>query len=292
MVHLFVAEDTKLIRRVIKTIVEEHASEVIESADGPGAVKEIGNDGSKITFLDIYMPDEKGLNAVYDIINSIPEAKIDLYKTDLKEHIKEPMSETATTTSPEVKVDAKSVPQSSSQFVVKKDEMYDTLHHGLKAAVQSITVMMNRNVEYKIIKEDTVKKDNLNPFIPRACLGVFNKFSGDVEGGGGLMFPLKDILATVGVFQIDFTVEEGTTQNIINELGNVFINGILGVLEKEMQKKFSLGAPMPASGDNIEKHFNDVGRGNDECVIIKLQFLVDEKTIDAYLLFSTGRIIN
>ena len=42
MIHLFVAEDTKLIRILHKHFIEEHASEVIESTDNYGTVDEFG----------------------------------------------------------------------------------------------------------------------------------------------------------------------------------------------------------------------------------------------------------
>ncbi len=39
MVHLFVAEDTKLIKKFLKHFVEEHASEVIRSTDNNKTVR-------------------------------------------------------------------------------------------------------------------------------------------------------------------------------------------------------------------------------------------------------------
>jgi len=62
VVHLFVAEDTKLIRILQKHFIEEHASEVIESTDNCGTVDEFREDGSKVDFLDIQLPDETGLD--------------------------------------------------------------------------------------------------------------------------------------------------------------------------------------------------------------------------------------
>ncbi|MCD4815330.1 MAG: hypothetical protein K8R06_02880 [Methanosarcinales archaeon] len=55
--------------------IEEHASEVIESTDNCGTVDEFGEDSSKVAFLDIPLPYEKGLDSVYDAINSILKAR-------------------------------------------------------------------------------------------------------------------------------------------------------------------------------------------------------------------------
>ncbi|MBC2697352.1 MAG: hypothetical protein HF976_02365 [ANME-2 cluster archaeon] len=52
MVHLFVAEDTKLKRKYLNNFIEEHASEVIESTDNYGTVDEFREYSSKVTFLD------------------------------------------------------------------------------------------------------------------------------------------------------------------------------------------------------------------------------------------------
>lgn len=75
VVHLFVAEDTKLIRMLQIHFIEEHASEVIESTDNYGTVDKFGEYSSKVAFLDIQLPDEKDLNSVYDAINSILKAR-------------------------------------------------------------------------------------------------------------------------------------------------------------------------------------------------------------------------
>jgi len=75
VVHLFVAEDAKLIRILQKHFIEENASEVIESTDNCGTVDEFGVDSSKVDFLDIPLPYEKGLDSVYDAINSILKAR-------------------------------------------------------------------------------------------------------------------------------------------------------------------------------------------------------------------------
>lgn len=62
MVHLFVAEDTKLIRKFQKHFIEEDVSKVIESTDNYGTVNEFREDGSKVAFLDIQLLDETGLD--------------------------------------------------------------------------------------------------------------------------------------------------------------------------------------------------------------------------------------
>ncbi|MCL7412229.1 MAG: response regulator [ANME-2 cluster archaeon] len=251
MVHLFVAEDSKLIREVIRTIIEDHASEVIRSDDGLAAVSEFEHEGDDIMFLDLGMPDEKGLRAVYDIINSIPEATVDVYRTG-----------------PE------------------KKGPENVLHSGLDSAIQSVAVMANKTAKYNIIKEKIIKKDGLEQCIARSSLGVFFEISGDMKGGAALMLPMKDILNTMGVFKIDFTVQEGTTQKIINELGSVLIKGILEVMEKKMQKKFSLGIATPVMGNSLGKRFNDVLEDDDECTILTLQLVVDNKNINTSFIIS------
>ena len=251
MVHLFVAEDSELIRKVIRTIVEEHASDVIESADGLAGVSELEHKGDEIMFLDLVLPDEQGLSAVYDIINTIPEATVDVYRTK-----------------------------------PKKKSTENVLHLGLESGIQSIAAMANKTAKYNIIEENITKKDGLDQFIARSSLGVFFEISGDMKGGAALMLPMKDILNTVGVFKIDFTVEEGTTQKIINELGGALITGILETMEKEMQKNFSQGDATPVMGDSLGKCFNEVLGDDDECTIINLQLVVDNKNIDTQLVFS------
>ena len=251
MVHLFVAEDSELIRKVIRTIVEEHASEVVESADGLAAVSELEHEGDGIMFLDLELPDEQGLSAVYDIINTIPEATVDVYRTKLK-----------------------------------KKGTENVLHLGLELAIQSVAAMASKTAKYNIIEENIVKKDGLEQFIRPSSLGVFFEISGDMKGGAALMLPMKDILNTIGVFKIDFTVEEGTTQKIINELGGVLITGILEVMEKEMQKKFSLGDATPVMGNTLGKCFDEVLEDDDECTVLQLQLVVDGKNIDTNMVVS------
>lgn len=251
MVHLFVAENSRLIREVIRTIIENHVSEVTQSADGLAAVNEFEQEGDDIMFLDLDLPDEKGLRAVYDIINSIPEATVDVYRT-----------------------------------THEKKGPENVLHSGLDSAIQSVSVMAKKSANYNIIEETTVKKDNLEQYIARSSLGVFFGISGDMKGAAALMLPMKDILNTMGVFKIDFTVQEGTTQKIINELGGVLVKGVLEVMEKKMQKKFLLGDATPVMGNSLGKCFTDVLGDDDECTVLKLQLVVDGKNIDTIFVIS------
>lgn len=284
MVHLFVAEDSKLIKKVIKTIIEEHAAEVIESTDNMEKIAEFEQNKSEVTFLDIQLPDEQGLGAIYDIIESIPEAKVDVFRTDLKDQLKK--------TKPVESEVSKPKPVPAEQLVIKKKEIINILDIGMQSAIESITTMLNKELKLDIISENITKKDGVKKLVPETSLGVFYEISGDVSTGTSLMFPLKDILAVVSIFQIDFTIEEGTTQNIINELGNIFIQAILGIMDEKIRKQFSLGPPIPANGNNLEQHLMDVGRTSDDCIVIKFRFMADDKEIDTYLVLSVGRILS
>jgi DNA-binding NarL/FixJ family response regulator len=284
MVHLFVAEDTKLIKKFLKYFIEEHASEVIRSTDNCGTVDEFRQDSSKVTFLDIQLPDETGLDSVYDIVNSIPEARIDVYKTDLKDHVNTSHTEQA-----EVIEKAQKPVQ---QTVIRKSDVDKILEMGIESAIKSTTQMLNKDLKFNIIQENVVKKNNISQVVPRTCLGVFYKIGGDIDGGTSLIFPLHDVLSMVSVFQIDFTVEEGTTQNIINELGNIFINNILSIIDEQIRKKSSLGVPIPVNGDNLEQQLLDVGKEKDDCMVLKFEFLVDNQNIESFLVLSIGRIIS
>ena len=183
--------------------------------------------------------------------NTIPEATVNVYRTKLK-----------------------------------KKGTENVLHLGLESAIQSVAAMANKTAKYNIIEENIAKKDGLEQFIARSSLGVFFEISGDMKGGAALMLPMKDILNTIGVFKIDFTVEEGTTQKIINELGGMLIAGILEVMEKEMQKKFSLGDATPVMGNSLGKCFDEVLGDDDECTVLKLQLVVDGKNIDTSMVVS------
>lgn len=284
MVHLFIAEDTKLIKQFLKHFVEEHASEVIRSTDNNKTVDEFKQDSSKVTFLDIQLPDKTGLDSVYDIISSIPEARIDVYKTDLKDHVNTPHAGQA-----EVVMETLKPVQ---QTVIRKSDVDKILEMGIGSAIKSTAQMLNKDLKFNIIQENIVKKNNISQVVPRTCLGVFYKIGGDIDGGTALIFPLHDILSMVSVFQIDFTVKEGTTQNIINELGNIFINNILSITDEQIHKKFSLGVPSPVNGDNLEQQLLDVGKEKDDCIVLKFEFLVDNKNIESYFVLSIGRIIS
>ncbi|MCL7475322.1 MAG: hypothetical protein M8352_04695 [ANME-2 cluster archaeon] len=78
----------------------------------------------------------------------------------------------------------------------------------------------------------------------------------------------------------------GNNQTIINELGSVLIAGTLEIMGKEMQKNISLGIATPVVGNSLEKYFNEVLKDDDECTVLKLQHVVDNRNIDTSFVIS------
>ncbi|MBW6517117.1 MAG: hypothetical protein K0A89_01250 [ANME-2 cluster archaeon] len=53
-----------------------------------------------------------------------------------------------------------------------------------------------------------------------------------------------------------------------------------------MQKNISLGIATPVVGNSLEKYFNEVLKDDDECTVLKLQLVVDNRNIDTSFVIS------
>jgi len=73
---LLIVEDNAKMRRLIKSVVNDLADEVLECEDGADALKTYTDFHPDWVLMDIKMPNVDGLVATYNIIKNFPQANI------------------------------------------------------------------------------------------------------------------------------------------------------------------------------------------------------------------------
>lgn len=73
---ILIAEDNSQVRRMIRDLVEDIDSEIIECEDGRGAIEAYDRHHPDFVLMDIHMSPVDGLTATREILSLHPEAKI------------------------------------------------------------------------------------------------------------------------------------------------------------------------------------------------------------------------
>ena len=73
---ILIAEDNSQVRRMIRDLIEDIDSEIIECEDGGEAIEAYHKHQPDFVLMDIHMTPVDGLTATKEILNRYPEAKI------------------------------------------------------------------------------------------------------------------------------------------------------------------------------------------------------------------------
>ena len=73
---ILIADDSPLVRRKLRSFLEDHGHIVIESINGLEAVKQYSEENPDIVFMDILMPKMDGISAMKKILEEHPKAQI------------------------------------------------------------------------------------------------------------------------------------------------------------------------------------------------------------------------
>ena len=73
---ILIAEDNSQVRRMIRDLIEDIDSEIIECEDGAGAIDAYDKQLPNFVLMDIHMTPVDGLTATKEILSRHPDAKI------------------------------------------------------------------------------------------------------------------------------------------------------------------------------------------------------------------------
>ena len=84
MTRILIADDSKMIRMMLRDIIEEVAAfaEIAEAADGAEALELLGEDAFDLVITDLYMPNVTGLQVIREMRESHPQTPVGVISSE------------------------------------------------------------------------------------------------------------------------------------------------------------------------------------------------------------------
>lgn len=76
MARILVMDDDALVRHSLRAVLEAAGYDVIEAADGKAGLRLHGEQGADLVIVDIFMPEQDGLEVIRTLRTEIPRPKI------------------------------------------------------------------------------------------------------------------------------------------------------------------------------------------------------------------------
>ncbi len=166
------------------------------------------------------------------------------------------------------------------------DALKELINIGVGKGASLLNKMLNKPIVLNTINVQIVDwhDEALLQYQAKNASIVHMDFSGQINGRANLIFPNKDAVHLLGLIAPWLNVDTSINQvkeNVLTEVGNIVINGVIGSLNNVLHLESSYTLPWYSDGALFD-FFNGLGRG--KFILANTQYEIEEQSIKGTLL--------
>lgn len=184
------------------------------------------------------------------------------------------------------------------------DALAELVNIGVGRAAASLHELVDRHVSLSVPRVSVCRIDEVDRSLGGGCLAhdvsVVQGFTGEISGKAMLAFPERSgvtLAKLLGDSPDDEDALESDVAGVLEEIGNIVLNGVLGSLANAFADDFRYTVPTLATGSIGEVIASETGvsSATDEaptCLLADARFHVEETQVTGSLLlaFNTDQL--
>ena len=166
------------------------------------------------------------------------------------------------------------------------DALKELINIGVGNGAHLLNRMLDKPIALKAIDVKIINKSELkqlNDFDRNTSI-VHMGFEGILRGRANLIFPNQDAVRLLSLIapwlQVDTSIGQ-VKKNVLTEVGNILINGVIGSVSNQLNLQSSYSLPQYHQGD-IEELIEDSGTGR--YILANTQYDIESEKITGSLL--------
>lgn len=166
------------------------------------------------------------------------------------------------------------------------DALKELINIGVGKGASLLNKMLNKPIQLNTINVQIVDwhDEVLSEYQTKNASIVHMDFNGQIKGRANLIFPNKDAIHLLGLIapwlQVDTSISH-VKRNVLTEVGNIVINGVIGSLNNVLKLQSSYTLPWYSDGA-LYDFFNGLGKG--KFILANTQYAIEEQSIKGTLL--------
>ncbi|MBS2212473.1 hypothetical protein KEM09_13740 [Carboxylicivirga mesophila] len=166
------------------------------------------------------------------------------------------------------------------------DALKELINIGVGKGASLLNRMLNKPIELKTIHVQIVDwhDDVLQEYQTKNASIVHMDFNGQINGRANLIFPNRDAIRLLGLIAPWLNVDTSIShvkKNVLTEVGNIVINGVIGSLNNVLNLHSSYTLPCYSDGALYDFF---VGMGKGKFILANTQYAIEEQAIKGTLL--------
>ncbi len=253
MTKILIVDDSKLGRKIVSVPLSEQGYEVVEAYDGVDALEKLHSQDFDLVLTDLLMPRMDGEQFLGRLRQEGYRTPVIIISADIQESTRQRCDElgmdrflnkpvkadtlleviqTCLAAAEDTRRRGKGMNLTEQQL----DALTEIINIGVGRAASSLSTLMGQRVELSIPRLVVESVDKLKPHADETKTpetSVVQEFSGRITGRALLAFP---DLSSLKLAQVLSGMEHQPTEldvdlrGIVNEVGNIVLNGVLGSL--------------------------------------------------------------